>query len=79
MSISNGVIRGIVTAAAMIGALWFLVPELFPSIWPYLAAAGTLIVPFTIYRWWNARHNPGCGVRFPNQEPDAQTPADNAP
>lgn len=62
---SCNVIRPFVVAVGMIGALWILVPDLFPDLWAYLAAAGVLIVPWMVYRWWNARYNPGLRCPLP--------------
>ena len=51
----------IITALAVIS---ILMPGFLEQYWPYLAAAGVMLVPAIIYRWWNARYNPGCSVRF---------------
>lgn len=65
----------IVTALALIS---ILMPGFLEQYWPYLAAVGVLIVPTLVYRWWNARYNPGCGVRFTYVEPEEDVTGEGA-
>lgn len=59
-----GIIRPLTITISMVAMLSILAPEVFATTWPYLAAAGVLIVPVAVYRWWNTRYNPGCSVRY---------------
>ncbi len=63
------IIRPVVITITALAMLAILAPEIYATYWPYLAAAGVLLVPAFIYRWWNARYNPGCGVRFAQEQP----------
>lgn len=59
----------IITSLALIS---ILMPGLLDQYWPYLAAAGVLIVPVMVYRWWDQRYNPGCSVNFKPQPDTAE-------
>lgn len=66
-----GIVRPTMIVVASVAMLSILAPGLFATIWPYLAAAGVLIVPVMVYRWWDTRYNPGCSVRYTTPpEPD---------
>lgn len=70
-----GVIRPLTIVIASLGVLSILAPEAFASVWPYFAAAGVLVVPVLVYRWWDQRYNPGCSVRW--REREHQVPAES--
>lgn len=59
-----GIIRPLTIVIAVIGVMSVSTPDLLLRVWPYLAAAGVLLVPIAVYRWWDTRYNPGCSVRY---------------
>lgn len=59
-----GIIRPVTIMISMVAMLSILAPEVYATLWPYLAAAAVLIVPALVYRWWDTRYNPGCSVRY---------------
>lgn len=61
-----GLIRPVTIALWMVILLSIVAPVFFDRAWPYIAAVGVLAVPILVYRWWNVRYNPGCGVRYTN-------------
>jgi hypothetical protein len=65
-----GVVRPIIIVVAMVAMLSIVAPGFFATIWPYLAAAGVLVVPALVWQLWNTRYNPGCSVRFPSPSMD---------
>lgn len=61
------VIRPTAIIVMSLAVISVILPGFLEHYWPYLAAAGVLIVPVMVYRWWDSRHNPGCSVNFRSQ------------
>ncbi len=72
-----GIVRPLVVVVAMVAMLSIVAPGLFAAMWPYLAAAGVLVVPAIAWQIWNSRYNPGCSVRMKSTQPNV--PADTLP